>query len=864
LVCVLKMMIYAVLFLLILSVPVHEMTQLGCRLQSLNTNGYNREGDIIIGGVYPVHTYRIYPETPFTEQPEPASCSSFNFRVYRWVQAMIFAIDEINQNPNLLPNITLGFEIYDSCNMIAKALEGSLWMVTGQEKPVPNYHCNVRSPLAAIIGVTGSRLSIPMATLLGVYKYPQVGYSATVPVLSDKRKFPSFFQTVPNDNFQSYGLVRLLMYFAWTWVGILAANDEYGLVGSQIIVEEMAKVGACVAFYETIPLHYSKEKIQHTIDVIKKSTVNVIIVFSGDDKWSPVITEIARQNITGKVWIASDGWATSPVVFTKENSKTLRGTLGFSEISQLKGFLNGINPFKSVNDIFIREFWERAFDCNWPNQTTAGISSRKEKKLCTGKEKLEDVSIEYSNVSHLRVTYNVYNAVYAISHALHDLQSCKPGGGPFSRGACAEILDFEPWQLLHYMKNVHFKNNAGDEVYFDANGDPPAVYDIVSWQLTPYSTLKYIKVGNIKFDAPKERDIKINQRAIEWNEGQTKVPRSVCSETCPLGYRKAAREGEPICCFDCIHCSEGEITNHTDSAQCNQCPDDHWSNEARDECIPKSIDFLSYEDPMGATLTSISIFATLITAATLYIFNKYQDTPIVKANNRELSYLLLLALMLCFLCSLIFIGYPTRVTCLLRQVAFGIVFTLSVSCVLAKTFMVIIAFSATNPNSDLRKWIGPKLPIAIVCVGTLLQVVICIVWLSSSPPFPEQDMKSQVGKIIIECNAGSDIAFWCMLGYMGLLALVCFTVAFFARKLPGSFNDAQFITFSMLVFVTVWLAFIPAYLSTKGKYMVVVEIFAILASSAGLLVCIFFPKCYIILLRPDMNTKEYLMGKNAF
>ncbi|XP_064419110.1 extracellular calcium-sensing receptor-like [Latimeria chalumnae] len=661
---------------------------------------------------------------------------------------MIFAIDEINQNPNLLPNITLGFEIYDSCNMIAKALEGSLWMVTGQEKPVPNYHCNVRSPLAAIIGVTGSRLSIPMATLLGVYKYPQ---------------------TVPNDNFQSYGLVRLLMYFAWTWVGILAANDEYGLVGSQIIVEEMAKVGACVAFYETIPLHYSKEKIQHTIDVIKKSTVNVIIVFSGDDKWSPVITEIARQNITGKVWIASDGWATSPVVFTKENSKTLR------------------------------EFWERAFDCNWPNQTTAGISSRKEKKLCTGKEKLED--------------------------------------------------------LLHYMKNVHFKNNAGDEVYFDANGDPPAVYDIVSWQLTPYSTLKYIKVGNIKFDAPKERDIKINQRAIEWNEGQTKVPRSVCSETCPLGYRKAAREGEPICCFDCIHCSEGEITNHTD---------DHWSNEARDECIPKSIDFLSYEDPMGATLTSISIFATLITAATLYIFNKYQDTPIVKANNRELSYLLLLALMLCFLCSLIFIGYPTRVTCLLRQVAFGIVFTLSVSCVLAKTFMVIIAFSATNPNSDLRKWIGPKLPIAIVCVGTLLQVVICIVWLSSSPPFPEQDMKSQVGKIIIECNAGSDIAFWCMLGYMGLLALVCFTVAFFARKLPGSFNDAQFITFSMLVFVTVWLAFIPAYLSTKGKYMVVVEIFAILASSAGLLVCIFFPKCYIILLRPDMNTKEYLMGKNAF
>uniref|UniRef100_H2ZT14 G-protein coupled receptors family 3 profile domain-containing protein n=1 Tax=Latimeria chalumnae TaxID=7897 RepID=H2ZT14_LATCH len=299
----------------------------------------------------------------------------------------------------------------------------------------------------------------------------------------------------------------------------------------------------------------------------------------------------------------------------------------------------------------------------------------------------------------------------------------------------------------------------------------------------------------------------------------------------------------------------------SESTECLPCPDDHWSNEERDKCIPKSIEFLSYEDPMGATLTSVSVSAVLITAATFCIFIKYQDTPIVKANNRELSYLLLLALMLCFLCSLIFIGYPMRVTCMLRQAAFGIVFTLSVSCVLAKTFMVIIAFNATNPNSSLRKWIGPKLPITIVCVGTLLQVIICIVWLSSSPPFPEQNMKSQVGKIIIECNVGSGIAFWCMLGYMGLLASISFIVAFFARKLPDRFNEAQFITFSMLVFISVWLAFIPAYLSTKGKYMVAVEIFAILASSTGLLASIFFSKCYIILLRPDMNTKVHLMGK---
>nr|XP_014339747.1 PREDICTED: vomeronasal type-2 receptor 26-like [Latimeria chalumnae] len=341
------------------------------------------------------------------------------------------------------------------------------------------------------------------------------------------------------------------------------------------------------------------------------------------------------------------------------------------------------------------------------------------------------------------------------------------------------------------------------------------------------------------------------------------IPRSTCSESCRPGYRKAVRPGEAICCFDCVQCSTGEISTQDDAAECMKCPDDHWSNERQDECIPKPIEFLSYEEPMGAILAVISISCTAISLTVLCIFIKYQDTPIVKANNRELSYLLLVALMLSFLCSLIFIGKPRAVTCMLRQAAFGIIFALCVSCVLAKTIMVVIAFNATKPNSNLKKWMGPKVSNTTAMICTIIQVIICIVWLASSPPFPEQNMKSQIGVIIIECNEGSTTAFWCVLGYMGLLAIISFIVAFLARNLPDSFNEAKFITFSMLVFVSVWLAFIPAYLSTRGKYMVTVELFAILASSAGLLVCIFFPKCYIILLRPDMNTREHLMGKHA-
>uniref|UniRef100_H2ZWH2 G-protein coupled receptors family 3 profile domain-containing protein n=1 Tax=Latimeria chalumnae TaxID=7897 RepID=H2ZWH2_LATCH len=802
---------------------------------------------------------------------EPSQLQRFILRQYRWLQSMIFAIEEINKNPNLLPNITLGYGIYDTCFLISTALEGSMWLITGQEELIPNYRCTSHTPLVAIIGDATSGASIPMARLLGLYHYPQISYYAAADILSDKFQFPSFFRTITTTEIQSLSIARLLLHFGWTWIGILVEDTDFGEISMQSLKEELAKTNVCISFSEIVPTIYSPTKINHIADVIKKSSANVIVNICFDAYIVPLMEEVSNQNITGKTWLASVSSSTSRDLFKNHRARTLTGAIGLalpkSNIPGLRHFLLNLHPFTSQYNMYLETFWEEVFYCKWANNDTYHTMITNEIgnniKLCTGKENLNELNISFFDVSESRTTYSVYNAVYAAAHALHELYTCKPGQGPFGNGTCANIHYFEPWQLLHYIKNVHFVNKLSEEIYFDKKGNSLPMFDLINWHLNTDGNLEYVDVGRIDFRLPPGKELIINNTALMWNGGHKEVPRSVCSESCPPGYRKAARPGEQICCFDCIQCSEGEISNQTDSSDCLQCPDDHWSNARRDKCIPKLIEFLSYKETLGVILASISIVSSLLPAAILYTFLKYHETPVVKANNCELSYLLLFALMLCSLCCLIFIGRPVAVTCALRQTAFGIVFALSVSCVLAKTIIVVIAFNATKPNSSLKKWVGHKLSNTIVSMGTLLQVIICIIWLTSSPPFPQQNMKSEPGKIIIECNEGSPVAFWCMLGYMGLLATVSFIVAFLARNLPDSFNEAKFITFSMLVFVTVWLSFIPAYLSTRGKYMVAVEIFAILTSSAGLLICLFFPKCYIILLRPDINTREYLMGKGS-
>ncbi|XP_062993062.1 vomeronasal type-2 receptor 26-like [Elgaria multicarinata webbii] len=680
---------------------------------------------------------------------------------------------------------------------------------------------------------------------------------------------------VPNEDLQNLGIVELLLHFGWKWVGLITLDDESGEHFLRTMEPILSQNRICSAFKKVFQKYITFDSADEIMTQILKdisdflnNKANAIVIYGGCESIIGLLNvlmfklfvpetaaEYEEMRSTGKVWIMTAQVDISLNLFQKSfDIQALHGALSFAihskEVLGFQEFLQTIHPSGANGDGFIKDFWEQAFDCSIPYSDVPTDLD----EPCTGEERLDSLPAPFFEMSMTGHSYSIYNAAHALVHTLHIMYSSRS-----NQRSSLSPHRVEPWQLHSLFQRISFNNTAGDEVAFNEHGELVAGFDITNLVTFPNNSYVKVKVGRLDPRVPPGKKLTINETRIQWHEDFIQVPPfSLCNDKCLPGSSKEKKEGETFCCYECASCPEGKIANQHDMDYCISCTEDQYPNKGRDDCIPKVPNFLSFEEFLGITITSLALFFSLVTALVLEVFIKERDTPIVRANNRSLTYSLLISLLLCFLCSILFIGQPKKVTCLLRQTAFGIIFSVAVSSVLAKTITVVVAFMASKPGNIYRKWVGKRLAHSIVLSCSLLQFGICAIWLATSPPYPDRDMHSMTEEIVLLCNEGSVLMFYCVLGYMGFLAIVSLTVAFLARKLPDSFNEAKFITFSMLIFCSVWLSFVPSYLSTKGKYMVAVEIFSILSSSAGLLACIFSPKCYVILLRPALNSREQL------
>uniref|UniRef100_A0A1B8Y7L1 G-protein coupled receptors family 3 profile domain-containing protein n=2 Tax=Xenopus tropicalis TaxID=8364 RepID=A0A1B8Y7L1_XENTR len=693
-------------------------------------------------------------------------------------------------------------------------------------------------------------------------------YGATDPTLSDREMFPYYFSTGLSDDIQHIAVAELVEQLGWTWVIIVAPDNDSGEKQSRNLQNEISKHGACVDIIIFITEDADTNK--RNFERIRISTAEVIVLCgTPSDSVQQSLCDL-ESVIPEKTLVITLSWG-----LNKYTCLLLyNGSLMYIYPNNLNELLDEQfhDYVLSVTEdpTFLKELLSHYPSC-WAQENINKTNFMN----CTESKTLKELEV------YFRHNAEVYRSVYTMVHALHtklsvsvthrdkyvpinthreqplllfsDFSLTVPAGCLSCAYNCSTI------QLHRYMRNLHFSDPWGTETHYKEFRDILREYWIMNYFYFHDLGFCRIFVGKIVLSESQPK-IQINIQEIIWKKNQT--VKSQCSANCPPGSRKIPGKSAVPCCYACVPCSHGEISNGTDMENCFKCEDTEWPNQEKTLCIEKQTEFLSYAgDPLTLIFIISSVILFIIAAVILGIFISFRDTPVVRANNHTLSFILLVSIKLSFLSVFLFLGRPVDITCMLRQTSFGITFSIAVSCVLAKTLMVSIAFKATKPGSPWRKWVGVKLANGLVFICSLIQFLISVIWLVIAPPYVEHNTHSEPGKIIIQCNEGSAIGFYIVLSYMGLLASVSFIVAFLARSLPDSFNEAKYITFSMLLFCSVWITMIPAYLSTKGKYMVAVEIFAIISSSCGLLFCIFLPKCYIILFKQEMNSKQYLLGK---
>ncbi|XP_067839927.1 G-protein coupled receptor family C group 6 member A [Heptranchias perlo] len=827
--------------------------------------GTRAPGDIIIGGLFPVHEKVVH--IVGLKKPEGQKCKGFDVRGLIKVLAMIHSIEMVN-NSTLLPGIKLGYELYDTCTEPTMALRAALRFLSkfNSSDNCIEVQCNYTDYLPtvkAVIGAATSEVSIAVAKLLNLYLMPQISYSSSAKILSDKTRFPAFLRTIPNDDYQTKAMVKLVQRFGWNWVGTIASDDDYSRSGIDNFISQAESLGVCISFQEIIPFYSLDQiinsKIKEIVNtIINRTKVNVIVVFGKGSHIIELFKELSAYNIS-KVWIASDSWSTNSNITRLEGIHKIGNIVGLTfKSGNLSKFQNYVKklPADSENmNAFLRHYqWLRTRCANVQNDDLENCISNQMYEMLVnehqGVNEATEMQIREDDflVNNIEpgVVSSIQWSVTALAHALRNLLKCNEGN-------CRKSFDFAPWELLEELKNVNL-TVEGTKIQFDPSGDFISGYDILMW--------KSIN-GKMEFNHTiAEYSIQEDKIIIKNSRfNDLKVILSVCSSHCKPGQIKLSSEDQYTCCYDCVNCSINTFSNTTDAQQCFHCLEDEWAPMGSAICNKKRIVFLDWSNGFSIVLLNFSAFGVVLIIIIVVIFFKNLNTPVVKSNGGSMCFIMLVSLLLSFVSVGVLLGKPSNVTCKIRQPLFGISFTLSVSCALTKSLKILLAFNFNPANQKHLKNLYRPWLIKGFCTG--LQIVICTMWLVFNGPKAQRDTKRLPEEIFLECNEGSYIAFAVMLGYIAFLALICFIFAFKGRKLPENYNEAKFITFSMLIYFISWITFVPVHVTTHGMYLPAVEVVTILSSTYGILCCHFFPKCYIILFKKKYNTTTSFL-KNLY
>ncbi|XP_018544356.1 LOW QUALITY PROTEIN: taste receptor type 1 member 1-like [Lates calcarifer] len=782
---------------------------------------FQLEGDYLIGGLFDIH----HDNAPvYYDRPEAIDCSSKTLIVsnYRKFELMRFSVEEINNSTNLLPNVSLGYEIFDHCSD-AQNFPGVLDLISvnGLIQPRSEPHKNL-SKLVAVVGPFTSPQALTVAPLFMMNLIPMVSYGAASSVFSRKQIFPSFLRTVhPNKDVIDV-IVNIILHFNWRWVAFLNIDDDYGNDGRDLFIRKIKDTEICLAYTKGLNNNTDYFQVFKRIGTLK---IPIIIVFAPEWTAKPLIRSAIQLNVTKKVWIAGDAWSLNKDLPKEKGIKNIGTVLGVSEpVVTIPGFSDFIYSSK------------RQMHCENAGQ----------QKFCNQVCNCSNLNAEDVIAADPSFSFPVYSAVYAIAHALHNVLQC-------GTGTCNDKITVYPHMVLAELKKSNF-TLLNQSIPFDENGDPKfGSYSIVFWNHSG----DVQEIGFYKF-YPSVQSF-INNSQIQWyTNGE--VPTSLCSTECPAGYAKK-QDGIHKCCFNCEICPNGTYVNSTeDPYKCIYCKETEWSAEGSTSCNLRVVEYVPFKDS-GAILIMVGAWVLVgLTLAMSVLFAINYNTPVVRSAGGPMCFLILGCLSLCSLSVFFYFDKPTVSFCILRFLPFILFYTVCLVCFVVRSFQIVFIFKIAAKFPKLHSWWrtyhGQWLVIAVAFVTQMLLLIIAY---SNEPAKPYNETFSYPDKIILHCDINLKASSGSVFLLLSLCSL-CFIFSYMGKDLPKNYNEAKAITFCLLVLILTWIIFATVHVLYHGKYIQTFNALAVLSSLYSFLLWYFFPKCYIIIFQPYKNTQQYFQG----
>lgn len=793
-----------------------------------------REGDVILGGELPVHL-------PGSSEGE---CGEILMSGLARALAIIYAIEKINNDSNLLPNLTLGYDIRDYCEVLPMATEITFDFVKN------NCNTNVtqsdikrkKKPIVAVIGPTESRMAIAVAGILQTLNASGITPSATSAELHS-HDYKHLFRMAPSDSFRAKAMADLIEYFKWTYVAAVGQDDSFGRNGVWSTVKEAAvrNNSFCVAFTEFIPGESQFSSIRNIVSRLRRhENIRVVILWLYGSYEKYFLNEVIRQNLTGRVWILSDAFTS----LAQPGASTLVGSIG-------------IQPHNFYNTLFERHRMGLTMTAiqqyfpEWWREIKAQITRCASSK--GGKMKMESCFLDF--VQNLRISYSPYviDAVYSVAHAL-DILAQK-----FNLTSADDYLiklnsDVNVMQRL--LSRVSFVGLTGNVTFNEFSGRGSALYDIINIQQVQEGNTKRLKeVAVGKWEESTEQDKRLKFfKEILWNTSTGGPPSSECVDKCSAGTRKSVTSP---CCWQCVSCPRGTINPIPGSESCIECPAWKQSNDARTECSDLPVANLKLSSPGGIVILLFTVFGIILTLLSFAVTCKFWNTPIVKASNREFSLVLLVSILLLLILVLINLFEPTDTICKIIYPWRYITYSMCLSFLLLKIMRISSAFQVPLTQCFVIHSLTNRMQGLIIITLHILLIFVLLSWVLLDPPSKNKHILREY-YIFIECHAYNfavgKTLFLLTCSYLLFQALVSAFCSFKIRNVPENFSEAKRIAFSMYIFLFSVLAYHPVEFSMDGWYVTVVDCVTTLLSAYGFICCILLPKIYIILFKPELNT----------